>query len=253
MDLGMLLIKALVLGCIVTAVLGFILIKFLSRTTEGAVSRLNRETEQVRSKQSELNGKIKEANEELVKRRAEADELVLKMKEEAAQKAKEEREKIVTKARQDSEQIIAKAQRTKDDIRAVLEQEMELKAVDFATLVLKEILSDKGAGAFNHVLIDEFLENLEEVDMDMISADVNSLDVVTSTTLSDQHKNKLADIVKKKLGRSVSINASVDKKIIAGIILKFGSLSLDGGLKHLLEDQEVDVKERIEKGLLERE
>ena len=253
MDLGMLLIKALVLGCIVTAVLGFVLIKFLSRTTDGAVTRLNRETEQVRAKQSELNDKIKEANEELVKRRAEADELVLKMKEDASEKAKEEREKIVTKARSDSEDIILKAQRTKEDIRAVLQQEMELKAVDFSVLVLKEILSDKGKGSFNEVLINEFLENLEEVDMEMISADVNSVEVVTSEPLSEKHKNKLMDISKKKMGRPISVNASVDKEIIAGIVLRFGTLSLDGGLKHLLEDKGVEIKEKLEKGLLEKE
>ncbi|HSV43167.1 MAG TPA: hypothetical protein VLJ10_01305, partial [Candidatus Bathyarchaeia archaeon] len=81
--MGMILIKALMLGAIVTAALGFVFIKVVSKSTETHVGRLNRETEAVRSKQSELNQKIKEANEELVRRREEADTLVAKMKEDA--------------------------------------------------------------------------------------------------------------------------------------------------------------------------
>jgi len=250
MDMGMLIIKALVLGCIVTAVLGFVLIKFLSKSTEGAVSRLNNETEQVRAKQSELNTKIKEANEELVKRRAEADELVAKMKTAAEEKAKEEREKIVKKARQDSEEIISKAQQTKTDIRSVLEQEMHLKAVDFAVLVLEQILSEKMMGELGSSMIDDFLKSLEEVEMDMIPAEVATIDVVTAQEFKDEFRTKLLDIVSKKLNRAVKINASKDEKIIGGIVLRFGSLCLDGSLRHILEDTGVDVKEKLEKGLL---
>jgi len=88
--MGMILIQALILGVIVTAVLGFIFIKVVSRSTETHVSRLNRETEAVRSKQAELNQKIKDANEELQRRRSEADDLVSKMKTDAEEAAKDE-------------------------------------------------------------------------------------------------------------------------------------------------------------------
>ena len=57
-DLGMLFIKALIAGIVVTGVLGFIFIKVVSKSTDGALSRLNRETEEVRDKQKELNSKI---------------------------------------------------------------------------------------------------------------------------------------------------------------------------------------------------
>lgn len=249
-DMAMLLIKALVLGCVVTAVLGFILIKFLSKSTETAVTRLNKETEVVRAKQSELNAKIKDANEELSKRRAEADALVIKMKQEAEEKAKEEREKILKKAREEGDEIIAKAQRTKDDVRKVLEQEASIKAVDFGKLLLEEILAEKIKGFFNEALIDEFLDNLEEVDMSMIDKEINTIDVLTPLALSEKEQERLTNIVKKKLNRDIKINSAIDPKCIGGIILKFGSLSLDASLHHLLEEHSINLKERIEKGLL---
>ena len=143
MELGMLMIKAIVFGMILTGVLGFAFWRFASKSTETALSRLDRETEAVRQKQIELTDKIKQANEELMKRRAEADALVAKMKEDASDTAQKEREKIVNKARQDAEEIINKAQRTKDDMRKVIEQEMHLKAIDFTVLMMNEIFSDR--------------------------------------------------------------------------------------------------------------
>jgi len=130
---------------------------------------------------------------------------------------------------------------------------MQLQAVDFSVLVLKEILSDKAKGVFNEAIIDEFLDGVAETDMDMIGEEIESIDVVTATPLEEKFKTKLSDTLKKKLDRVITINLSVDEKIISGMVIKFGSLSLDGGLKHLLEDKGVDVKEKLEKGLLEKE
>ena len=155
MDMGMLLIKALIFGMIFVGVLGFIFINFMSRNTEGAVSRLNKETEAVRAKQVELNVKIKEANEELVKRKSEADALVAKMTTDAEDKAKEEREKIIKKARAEGEEIITKAQKSREDIRKAVVKEMELRAVDFSVRMLTEVISQNAL-----IAMDECREEL---------------------------------------------------------------------------------------------
>lgn len=250
MDVGMLLIKAIVLGMVVTLVLGFILINILSRSTDTAVNRLNRETEEVREKQNELNTKIKQANEELVKRRSEADALVAKMKDDAEEKAKAEREKIIAKARSDSEEIITKAQKTKDEIRKNIEKEMNLKAIDFTVMILDEIFSAHSKGALNETLISDFLKGLAEVDMDMIDEDVTTADIVTVAPLAEQFRTRLLGIIKEKLGREIALNESVDEKIIGGMVLRFGSLSLDGSMRNMVSEKGVQIKEKLERGLI---
>jgi F0F1-type ATP synthase delta subunit len=246
----LLILKVLVLGGVFIGVVIFTLKKVLFDSTQGAVNRLNTETETVRAKQAELNEKIKQANEELAKRRAEADALLAKMKEDAASKASEEREKIIKKAREDSEEIISKAQKSKEDIRKVLEKEMEMKAIDFSIIMLNLVFSEKTNSALNDSLIEEFFQNLEKVDMSMVPEEIDAADVVAALPLADQMKNRLADILKGKLNRTIKINTEVDNKIIGGIILRFGSLALNGSLQYLLKEKGMEAKERLEKGLL---
>jgi F0F1-type ATP synthase delta subunit len=245
----LLLIKALVFGMIFTGVLGFLFIKYVSKQTDGAVSRLNRETEQVRTKQVELTEKIKLAGEELDKRRKEADALVAKMTEDAEAKARGERDKLVQKARQEAEEIISKAHRTKDEVRRVIEQEMKIKGVDFAITLLKEFLSKQSIGVLDDNIIAEFLNDLDEIDMSLISSEVQIAEIVTAQPFKEKHRNLLSDLLQKKLKRTITIEAKVDENIIGGILLRFGNLSLDGSLKTIMQNSGDGLKERLERGL----
>ena len=60
-------------------------------------------------------------------------------------------------------------------------------------------------------------------------------------------------ILKRKLERDISINVTEDKSVLAGIIVKFGTLTLDGSLLNMITEKGVEVKEKIEKGLLEKD
>ena len=250
MHFGQLIIQFLVLTAVVSGVLIFVLKKVLFDSTQGAVNRLNRETEVVRAKQAELNEKIKQANEELAKRKSEADALVSKMTEEAESKAKEERDKIINKARQDGEEIINKAQKTKAEIRRVLEQEIDLKAIDFSVIVLNSVLSKQAALSLNDTMTIEFLQALKDVDMSMIDEKITTLDVVAASPLSERLRNIMSQLMREKLGRDIMINATVDPAILAGMVLKFGTLSLDGSLYASLRKKSEEVKGLLEKGLL---
>jgi F0F1-type ATP synthase membrane subunit b/b' len=253
MELGMLMIKAIVFGMILTGVLGFAFWRFASKSTETALSRLDRETEAVRQKQIELTDKIKQANEELMKRRAEADALVAKMKEDASDTAQKEREKIVNKARQDAEEIINKAQRTKDDMRKVIEQEMHLKAIDFTVLMMNEIFSDRIKKAVNRDLIEEYLDGLQKVDMSIVDDALTEAEITTVDTIEPDIQKRLEEIIIGKLGRPLQLKLTVDREVLAGIVIRFGSLRLDGSLYNLLKEKGIEMKERLERGLLEAE
>lgn len=243
-------VKLIILFSIMLGVSVFVLKKVFFDSTQGAMSRLNKEREVHQAKQTELNEKIKQANEELDKRRGEANALVAKMKEEAEAKAKEEAEKIINKARQTGEEVINKAQHTKEELRKAIEKEMSLKTVDFTLVILAQVLTGKGMTALNESLICEFLDGLEQVDMSMIGEGVNVAEVMTSIPLDEKLKTRLADILKKKLEREISVNGAVEPKLIAGIVLKFATLSLDGSLKSMLIKTSDFVKDKIDKGLL---
>ncbi len=250
MDLFMIMAQAIVLGMVVLGILAFIFWKFSHDTVEKDLGRLNKETEAVRSKQTELNEKIKQASEELAKRKAEADALVLKMTEDAEGKAKEERERLVSKARQEGEEIIVKANNTKEDIRKAIIKDMDMRAVDFTAMILDEVLSKEGRIALEECLISEFIENLVKMDMEMIGEEIKTADVVTASPLTEKMRNRLSETLLSKLGRTLEITASTDEKILSGMILRFGSLALDGSLKNMVRESATGLKEKLEKGLL---
>ena len=243
-------IKFLVVQSIFFGVVIFILKRVLVSDTEGAVNRLNRDTEKVRAQQKELNDKIKQANEELEKRKAESEALVRKMQGEAEEKAKAEREALINKARQEGEEIINKAQRSKDDLRKAIEKEMDMKAADYTVLVLNEVLSQQGRKSLNDQLFTEFLERLEGVDMGMIGAEVISAGVVTPLAIDENDRGRLAEVLKKKLKRPIKIEATLDPKLISGVVLQFGSLKLDGSLQNSIREMGAVLKEKVEKGLM---
>lgn len=242
----MMIIQFLVLLFIVVGFISFVLHRVLISSTDGAVRRLNSETEVVRAKQAELNKKIKEANEELAKRKKEAEDLTKKMMEEADTAARVEREKMIKKARDESEEIIAKAQSTRDKIRIEIEKEMTLKTIDFATQILNSVLSEKTKGALNQHLVSEFLESLEKMDMGQVDVAVQTADLVTVSALDSATREKFEKIVKGKLGRDIKINPSIDPNIAGGVILKFGSLVLDGSLQNIIREAGEKLKQKSE-------
>ncbi|HOW36425.1 MAG TPA: F0F1 ATP synthase subunit delta [Candidatus Omnitrophota bacterium] len=243
---GMMILQFLVLTFIVTGTIIFFLHRFLISSTDGAVRRLNTETEAVRAKQAELSRKIKEADEELAKRKKEAEDLTKKMLEEADTAARAEREKMIKKAREEGEEIISRAQGTRDKIRAEIQKEMTLKTIDFSAQILNSVLSDRARGTLNLYLVNEFIENLEKMDMAQVDKDVTTADITTAAEIDEATKQKLGKVIKGKLNRDITVNSTVDPAVTSGAVLRFGSLALDGSLQNMIREASEALKQKSE-------
>ena len=249
MEFHWIVINFLVLTFIVSGVIIFVLHRTLIAGTESAVNRLNEEIAKANEKQSELSKRLKEADEELAKRRAEADALAAKMISQAEELSKAEREKIINKARQEGEEIIAKAQGSKDKIRQELEKENDIRVITFSMQIINGILSEKAKGSFDEVLTNEFLDNLKGVDMTRISPDIKTAEVVTLNPIDEKTKAKFLQTLKEKLSRDISINASTNPKIGGGVILKFGTLALDGSMQNLIREAGIELTKKTVEGI----
>ncbi|MDP8213358.1 MAG: F0F1 ATP synthase subunit delta [Candidatus Zapsychrus exili] len=241
-----LIIKFLVLTFIVAGGIIFFLHRSLVASTEGAVQKLNEENNRMAAQQEELSKKIKEASEELAEKQKEASELTNRMRSEVEEEFRAERDKIVGKAREEGEDIIAKAQGSKEKIRFDMEKDNDIKVVKYAMEILNDVLSEESKGPLDDVLIKEFLEKLKDIDMSRISADINTIDIVGFNPVNDFVKSQILSIVKDKLGRDVSVNTSTDESIGGGLILRFGSMALDGSVQNLIRERGIVMQEQIE-------
>ena len=239
-------IKFLLLTFVVSGVIIFILHRTLVSSTEGAVNRLNEEIAKANAKQAELSIKIKAADEELAKRKQEAKELAEKMKSDAETESKEQREKMIQTARKESEDIIAKAQGAREMIRKELEKEMDMRAIEFSMKILNDILSEKTKGALDETLLSEFFANLQNLDMSKIGRDISTVEVVTLNALSSDKVSQLKLVLKSKLNRDVDIKSVTDPQLGGGVLLKFGSMAIDGSIKNLIRESAVEIQETVE-------
>jgi len=55
-------------------------------------------------------------------------------------------------------------------------------------------------------------------------------------------------IVKEKLKRDISVDASTDTNLGGGALLKFGSMTLDGSLKNLIREECTVLTEKVDPG-----
>src|SRR3989339_554244 len=228
----------ILVGLLLGAILFFVKRSF-DMSKQKAIDSLNDEISKANAKQAELSRKIKDADEQLEKRKIEVKELTDKLRQEAEEEMKAERDKTVSKAREEGEEIITKAQNAKDKIRQEIQAEFDVKLINFSMEILNKILSEKAKGALSEVLINEFLSNLEETDMSRIDDKIKSVDVVAVSQIKVKEKERLTAVILKKMNRKIDINFVTDEKIGGGVLLKFGSMALDGSIK----------KSILEKGL----
>ncbi len=214
-------------------------------STDSAVRRLKADIEQAKTLQTDLSQKLKTAEEELNKKQAEAKALTEKMRSDAEEASKHEREKIIAKAREEGEEIIAKAQGAKAKMKEELEKENDTRVVSFGMQMLNDILSQKAKGALDEILINEFIENLKNIDMSRLSPDVTTAEIITLTGLQENTKTHLSSILKEKLKRDLAIKSTLDPNLGGGAILKFGSMALDGSIKNLIRESGNVLKEKV--------
>ncbi|WP_147200442.1 F0F1 ATP synthase subunit delta [Pantoea sp. MBD-2R] len=61
------------------------------------------------------------------------------------------------------------------------------------------------------------------------------VEVISSTTLSDEQLNKISAAMEKRLSRKVKLNCKIDKSVMAGVIIRAGDMVIDGSVRGRLE------------------
>lgn len=70
-----------------------------------------------------------------------------------------------------------------------------------------------------------------------------SADVISAKALTKAQSEKLAETLKKGVGKTVNINATVDESLIGGLIVKVGSKMIDTSIRSRLNSLQNAMKE----------
>jgi len=85
-------------------------------------------------------------------------------------------------------------------------------------------------------MIETYLEELARRRGEIVA------DVTTASDLSDSQRDALVDQIKKAVGQSVSVNVTVDKDLLGGMIVQIGSRMIDFSLRTKLSKLQLAMK-----------
>lgn len=242
----MLLFQFILIQTVIFGMVIFFLRKIMLGSTESAVNRLNESYSEINARKEKLSKLIEEAEKEYEQKKQEAKRIARTMHEDAQQEVDEKRSRLLHKAHEEAEKILSDTMSAKDRIREDIRREEKMLAVDRSKVLLKEALGGLFEERIDELLIENFIEEFKGMDKANIPPSVEEVVLVTRAELSKDLLETITDSIEQRSGRKLKFNQEVDPQVVGGLVIKFGSLTLDGSVAGKLEEASIKEKKRIE-------
>lgn len=190
----------------------------------------------------ELNRKFTEKEAEVDSRMAKIDEESEKILERARLEAEGIRDKVVSDAGKQrdeiikdagikAEEIIQKAEKSRKTLLLEIEERIGRGAAERAQSLVQENLPEKYRQELHRMwsrdVIDSGFGGMERLHS---AEDISVVEVASAFALTDEQRKEILEKISKVLNKEVSLKEEISPKLIAGIIIKAGSLVFDGSL-----------------------
>ena len=233
----MFIINLVVVQVIIFSIVILVLKKILYGDTESAVNRLESSIQDASKKKEEMASKVSEMDAEYVKKKEEAANLAGEYKDEAQIEMTTKRDEMMSKARVDAEKIVTDAQGMREKIREEIAEEEKNKMFQKCGELLKLTLNDVVRERINEILIDDFLSEMAKVEASHIPHNIEKIEIISNIVLNDNMKTRIKDAIKMKIPNELPVEETVDESLVGGVMLKFGSLVLDGSIGNKLQEK----------------
>jgi len=244
----MMLFQFIFLQVVVFSAVIFFMKKILSSDTQAAVGRLDMTYQDLLQKQKELNEKIEEAEKEYQAKKEEGESLADKFKLEAAEEMRGKKDEMLKVAKAQADEILERAKASKDDMYRKVEMDARSNVVNECSVILKTAVKNKTLQGFHSMVYEDFLDTAKDFDLSKVGDHIDIVTVKTPFALDEQQKNKLSSFISAKINRGLKMEEIIDDNLLAGVLLQFGSLMLDGSLAAAINDVAEEYKEKIKLG-----
>ena len=204
---------------------------------------------------------IEEMSQEYLKK----EELVTRQLEEARQKAEEmvsraaqeaealkdklvkdagaETAAIISEARAKSVEIIQQADKTRERLIKEIDEKVAAAAVDKAAELIHSTLPENFRKDIHSQWAGELIGGgFGRIEKLNVPKDISKVRVVSAFALDDGQRKGLVKKIREILGSDAKIEEETDPRIVAGLVLYFGSLILDGSLKNKIREHAKNAK-----------
>jgi F0F1-type ATP synthase delta subunit len=241
-DIVRIIIPIAAIHAVVLAAIIVVVKRLLLSDTVRAVERINQAEADVRQKEEALRREIEERERELAQRKAQAEEELQRQKDQLAKELGEIREKMTADARKESDRILDQARRNEEKLRQQLTQEMEQKAAAYGAQVMGLVFSEKIVAKIDAYFVDELLDALQALDAGSITVDAATAEFTVAHPLAPERKQRLEAILHDKFGANILVEEKLDPALLAGLVMKLGSLEIDGSLVSRFREATEEIK-----------
>ncbi|MCX5685995.1 MAG: F0F1 ATP synthase subunit delta [Candidatus Omnitrophica bacterium] len=201
---------------------------------DSALKRLKHLYEENLTKEEELKKRIEEIGVEREKELLKTRELAATIIKDAKGKAEKAEQDAILRAKDESKRVLGHAEGESEKMKDKMMAHAHEKAIELSVEMLKATFTDQGKETLQHQLISELIDEIKKVAKDKFTVKTKRVTILSAQALKTDEKAKLAQILKDKMNSAVDIDESVDKDIIAGLIIKIGSLTIDGSIRNKL-------------------
>jgi len=196
----MLILGFVIVQTIIFGVVFFVLRRMMIQNTTSAVNRLKVVDEENQKRLEDMKKKIEEAEAEYKQKTAEQAQELEKQRLESQKLIEEEKNKVLNKVREESDKILGAAKSRSEKIDQKIAEEVHAHAAIISMEAVRRILSNGMTSAFNDQLVSQFLKDVETLDAGHVPEDVREAEVVMLFPLSENGKNRIQQILAKKIG-----------------------------------------------------
>jgi F0F1-type ATP synthase delta subunit len=235
-------IPIIVIHVVVLALLVGVLRMMIVGHARRATTRVKQIEDEVRKKEEDIKREIEDHEKDFTVKKTEAERQLQEHRDEAKREASRLKEQSIAEAKKESTKIIEQAHKNEQKIKDQIARQMEEKTVEYGGRVFKLVFSDLMTGDLNKQFINELIDALDEIEKGSITVDEPAAEVISSHPLEADQKARLEAILRDKFNDDATITESTDEALLGGIILKMGSLEIDGSLRNRYQDAVNEVK-----------
>jgi F0F1-type ATP synthase delta subunit len=212
--------------------------RLMSKRLDIATQHLDDISQDYIKKQDEAKKKLEEAEGLAQQTINQAKEEALTMRKDIIDSANSEKDKIIQEAKQQADEAIEQAEKTRHMLISELDKKISIESTKKSSQLLGAALSKdirlKLHVYFTKNLLDAGLLDLKELD---VPADIGQVKVVSAFALDSDQKKVLFKIIKDKTSKGIAIEEEIKEDLIAGFVIQFGHLVLDGSLQHKIQER----------------
>lgn len=220
----------------------FVLRKLLYSESAKEMLRLRKLKEETAVKQRELQQKIDEAREAYEEKMAEAEEKTRAFRAKAEEEAEGLRKKTLDKAKEDAEQIVKSAFNAKEKMREEIGEEMRKKAPMLASRIFRAALSDAVREMAHKELVRDVIDKIRKTDRTAFKSRIEKGEIVSAYPLPKNDKLVIESLIHDSLGYQVPLYETEDAQLTAGVLIKLGTILIDGSLNNRLKQLERELE-----------